>query len=406
MNNNFYLFLPLKNNSELQLGSAVLTWVYEDNHNNLHIAKGSLSDAVASTTGHFITVVIPGEDVLFLQAEVPGKNIQRVQQAVPYLLEDSFIDDVDDLYFAIMKSNADTGNQYDISVINRRYFESIIKQLEAVDIYADIITADYFLNKNNILLFDGERIVFNSEKLKFSSDFNGLKNISNDDLLDTKFINCSGEHDDKCSFEDGLEGFNLDVSNCNDTPLVYLIKNCSSHPPINLLQGTYKKKKDWSSTSKKWLPAAALFLVWLIVQGGVFIFDYIDLNDKNKRLNLEITNIYKQSFPQSRRIIDAKAQMKQKLEQLRKRKGKSGRSFTNMLSASARVFSVSKGLIIKSLRYYDGRIDLEVQIASLQALDKLKEQLQKENGYQVEVQNASSGKETVTARLQIIGAAL
>ena len=98
--------------------------------------------------------------------------------------------------------------------------------------------------------------------------------------------------------------------------------------------------------------------------------------------------------------------MKQKLDQLRKRKGKSGRSFTNMLSASARVFSVSKGLIIKSLRYYDGRIDLEVQIASLQALDKLKEQLQKENGYQVEVQNASSGKETVTARLQIIGAAL
>ena len=188
--------------------------------------------------------------------------------------------------------------------------------------------------------------------------------------------------------------------------MIYLTKNCSNHSYINLLQGAYKKKKDWSSTSKKWLPAAALFLVWLVVQGGVFIFDYIDLNEKNKRLNSEITNIYKQSFPQSRRIIDAKAQMKQKLDQLRKSKGKSGRSFTNMLSTSARVFSASKGLIIKSLRYYDGRINLEIQISSLQALDKLKEQLQKNNGYQVEIQNASSGKETVTARLQIIGAAL
>ena len=405
MSKNFYLFLPL-NNSDLQLESAVLSWVYEDDHNQLQMTKGSLSDAVISAADHFITIVMPGEDVLFLQAEVPGKNIQRVQQAVPYVLEDSVIDDVDDLYFAISKPNTAPDNQYDISVINSDYFESVIKQLETVGIYADVMTADYFLNENNILLFDGERIVFNSDKLKFSSDINGLKNISKDVLDGAKLVDCSGEKQGEGSFENKLKDFNLDVLNCNDASLVYLIKNCSNHPSVNLLQGTYKKKKDWSSTSKKWLPAAALFLVWLIVQGGVFVFDYIDLNDKNKRLNLEITNIYKQSFPQSRRIIDAKAQMKQKLDQLRKRKGKSGRSFTNMLSASARVFSVSKGLIIKSLRYYDGRIDLEVQIASLQALDKLKEQLQKENGYQVEVQNASSGKETVTARLQIIGAAL
>ena len=406
MNKNFYLFLPLNNNSDLQLESDVLTWVYEDSQSQLQIETGSLSDAVVTASDHFITVVIHGEDVLFLQAEVPGKNIQRVQQAVPYVLEDSVIDDVDDLYFAISKSNTAPDNQYDISVINRDYFESIIKQLEIVGIYADVMTADYFLNKNNVLLFDGDRIVFNSDKLKFSSDINGLKNICNDELIGAKLVDCSGKQEGNRSFGDRLEGLNLDIFNCNDTSLLYLIKNCSNNPSINLLQGIYKKKKDWSNTSKKWLPAAALLLVWLIVQGGMFVFDYIDLNEKNKHLNLEITNIYKQSFPQSRRIIDAKAQMKQKLDQLRKRKGKSGRSFTNMLSTSARVFSTSKGLIIKSLRYYDGRINLEIQIASLQALDKLKEQLLKENGYQVEVQNASSGKETVTAQLQIIGAAL
>ena len=75
-----------------------------------------------------------------------------------------------------------------------------------------------------------------------------------------------------------------------------------------------------------------------------------------------------------------------------------------MLSASAKVFSQNKGLIIKSLRYYDGLINLEIQISSLQALDKLKEKLINENGYKVEIQNASSGKDTVSARLQIKGA--
>ena len=119
-----------------------------------------------------------------------------------------------------------------------------------------------------------------------------------------------------------------------------------------------------------------------------------------------ITKIYKKAFPKSRRIIDAKAQMQQKLTSLKKRKGQSGRSFTEMLSGSAEIFSRTKGLKIKSLRYYDGHINLELQIASLQALDKLKGQLSKEKGYQVEIQNASSEKETVTARIQIIGAEL
>ena len=121
---------------------------------------------------------------------------------------------------------------------------------------------------------------------------------------------------------------------------------------------------------------------------------------------MHLITIYKKTFPQSRRIIDAKAQMQQKLADLKKRKGQSGRSFTEMLSNSASVIAGAKGLTIKSLRYYDGRINLEIQIASLQALDKIKDQLNKENGYQVEIQNASSGKENVTARIQITGAKL
>ena len=76
-----------------------------------------------------------------------------------------------------------------------------------------------------------------------------------------------------------------------------------------------------------------------------------------------------------------------------------------MLSGSAAIFAKTPGLKIKTLRYYDGRINLELKVANLQALDKLKLQLINDKGYQVEIQNASSGKEFVTARIQITGAA-
>ena len=97
--------------------------------------------------------------------------------------------------------------------------------------------------------------------------------------------------------------------------------------------------------------------------------------------------------------------MESQLLGLKKRKGASGRGFTEMLSGSAAIFAKTPGLKIKTLRYYDGRINLELNIASLQALDKLKLQLINEKGYEVDIQNASAGKENVTARLQITGAA-
>lgn len=408
MSASFFLFLPARSNEITELESVTLSWVYEDINNELKLAHGLLSDAAMAAAQKHITVVVPGEDVLFLTAEVPGKNIQRAQQAVPYVLEDSVIDDVDELYFSIKKSNADNlDNQYDVSVINKDYFESVLEQLENLGVYADAMIADYLLlTEDSSLFFDGARVLFNGSKVKFSSAIDSAVFL-NDEFLNNnkelKLINCDKTSDKNQDLTKLIENFGFIEERCESHPLLCLVKNRSNNN-INLLQGVYKKKKDWSQAGKTWLPATVLFFVWLVVQGGLFFFDYIGLSKKNQQLNTEITKIYKNTFPKSRRIIDAKAQMQQKLASLKKRKGQSGRSFSEMLSNSASIFSRTKGLVIKSLRYYDGRINLEIKISSLQALDKLKEQLNKEKGYQVEIQNASSGKDMVTARLQITGA--
>lgn len=404
----FFLFFPARKSQEAELNSLTLSWVYEDINNDFKLGHGLLSDVASAAAQKNITVVLPGEDVLFLTAEVPGKNIQRVQQAIPYVLEDKVIDDVDALYFAIKKSAEDNlDDQYDVSIINKAYFESLIKQLESASVFADKMIADYFLlADSSSLFFDGERVLFNGSEEKFSSTIESMllldkESFNNDQSL--KLINCDKADVENKALIKLKENMDIAEKQCELHPLVYLVKNCLNSN-INLLQGTYKKKKDWSQTGKKWLPVTILFAVWLLIQGSLFISDYISLSKQNKLLNTEITKIYKKTFPKSRRIIDAKAQMQQKLTALQKRKGKSGRSFTEMLSNSASIFSSSKGLKIKSLRYYDGRINLEMEIASLQALDKLKERLNKEKGYQVEIQNASSGKSLVTARIQILGA--
>lgn len=398
----FYLFLPRRNTEALALNSITLSWVYENESKQFTLAKGSLSEAVLASVGHNITVILAGEDVLFLQASVPGKNQQRVQQAIPYILEDNVIDDVDELYFAIEKENNEPSDQtYNVSVINKGYFELVLKQLKDAGIQADIMMADYFLiSDDNTLFFDGSKTVFNSPSVKFSSSVDSALSLAGLEVV--KLI--IHDEENNTSLNHLVENLNVQKESYHSEPLQFLINNVSKIQAVNLLQGAYKKKKDWSQPAKKWFPAAALFFIWLCVQGGLFITDFISFSNQNKHLNSEITKIYKNTFPNARRIIDARAQMEQKLTSLKKRKGQSGRGFSEMLSGSAKALSTSKGLVIKSLRYYDGRMSLEIDIASLQALDKLKDKLNKENGYQVEIQNASSGKEKVTARIQIVGA--
>jgi len=372
MTSDFYIFLPNRNNQQDKLDSISLSWVYKDINNELKLAHGLLDDAARASDQHHITIVLPGEDVLFLKAEVPGKNIQRVRQAVPYVLEDNVIDDVDDLYFAINKENSEPNNKYNVAVVNKEYFESVIYELAKAGIQADTMTADYLLlADNNTLLFDGERVIFNGANLKFSSSLESTINLN--DLTEgevVKLVSCNKESKGNSALSKLTENIDFKEESCNVNPLLGLIENSSNEKTINLLQGAYKKKKNWSKDVKIWAPIAALFLVWLGMQGALFVVDYISLSKQNKAL----------------------------------RKGKSGRSFTEMLSACAGIFSKTDGLQIKSLRYYDGRINVELQIASLQALDKLKIQLNEEKGYQVEIKNASSGKESVTARIQIIGA--
>lgn len=399
MNPALYIFLSA-NFADTESFDTHVSWVFHDINNALKLVSGKLSDVASDINNHHVTVVLQGETVTSLKAEVPGKNLQRVLQAVPYVLEDQVIDDVESLYFAVNKNkeNADS-NEYDVAVINKEYLEGVIKQLENAGIYADAMIADYMLLDEDTLLFDGTRVLCNSPGTRFSTSMNIAP-----DLLDVgifKLVTCANE-EQNTGFSDLFPGFELQQTRCSEVVEICLLENRNTNNAINLLQGVYKKKKDWSQAGKTWYPVAALFLVWIIVQGGLFIYDYINLSKQNESLNTQIVKIYKQTFPDARRVVDARAQMEQKLSGLKRRQGQSGRSFSEMLASSAAVFAKTRGLVIKTLRYYDGRINIEMQVASLQALDSLKELLQKEKGYQVEIQNASSGKESVTARLQIV----
>lgn len=411
MSTDLYLFIPDNYSALIKLDSLELSWIHKNSPSELKMSKGQLKDVARLTGDAKITVVIPGENIVHFQVNVPGNNKKRVVQAVPYLLEDSLLDDVDNLHFAVSEVNKNTEaeipeNQYQVAVINRNYIESLIAELDEANIHADVIVSDYSLLPANTILFSSaKRALCNIAGHKFTSEIELLLNLDIPAHEKLKIIH-SDNDEAKDSVNSIINKYQADIIETSDYPQITLTKITKDSDIINLRQGYLRKRRNWSKTGKAWYPAAAVFLVWLLVQGGVFIENYWYFSQQNTRLNNEITQIYKNTFPDAKRIIDPQAQMRQKLQDLQKKNNHSGYGFSDMLAQSAVAFAKVKDLKIKSLRYYDGRINLEVEVLNLQSLESLKTHLVKNKGFTVEIQNASSGKDNVSARLQIIGSAL
>src|SRR5215470_13654416 len=88
---------------------AEASWILADARGNAISAPqtGPLELAAQRAAGRHICVVVPGTDVLLTEPELPVKAGAKLQQIVPYALEEQLAEDIDELHFAIGKRVGD-----------------------------------------------------------------------------------------------------------------------------------------------------------------------------------------------------------------------------------------------------------------------------------------------------------
>jgi general secretion pathway protein L len=169
---------------------------------------------------------------------------------------------------------------------------------------------------------------------------------------------------------------------------------------INLLQGEYSRKEQFEKLIRPWRSAAAIVFVWLLLQVGLLVTEYQTLVGKDAALRSEILAVYKDAFPDSKNIVDPKLQMKRGLEKLQGG-GTGNNDMISLLATTGEIISDTSGMTVRSIRYKSETLDVDIEIADLQALDALKTRLVKEAGLNVEIVSASSRSGKVESRLQI-----
>src|ERR1700722_10703700 len=125
-------------------------------------ASGPLSLATTAAAGRHVCVLVPGTDVLLMEPELPLKAGTKLQQIVPYALEEQLAEDIDELHFAIGRRVGES-TRTPVAVVARALMDEWLGAVQAVSIIPETMYADVDLLPANpgqaIAWLDGDMVV-------------------------------------------------------------------------------------------------------------------------------------------------------------------------------------------------------------------------------------------------------
>ena len=171
---------------------------------------------------------------------------------------------------------------------------------------------------------------------------------------------------------------------------------------VNLFQGEYNRQEGLIKHFKPWIPAASLFALWLSWQLVVSIVELVDLGSSSEQLSKQMRDVHKLAFPGSKPPAPGyeRSDMQARLNKLLEQQGQASGSLQEMLVKTAPVFKNVSGIEINALRYFNGKLDVELTIKQSSDLEPLKKKLEEQTGWEIKSQ-ASTVKGVTKVRLNI-----
>ncbi len=382
------------------------------------IKQGKLAELGELTINARVLLLAPSVDVLLLQADVPPVNQKKLLGAVPYALEEQLIGDVDGQHFA-------TGSRNDVGLLNTAVVEDELMkdwlvQFRAVGIQIDMVVPDVlatpyvegqwtlFLEDHSAMLRTGLQSGLAMDASNASLLYESALRLAQKSLpekvkvYDFRTVSDDPSHpwlpQPDLSKDEPLD---IEIIQPGEPAIGLLAASLNEQQAIDLLQGEYSLREKIGKLWRPWRLAASLLVGLLALQllQGLMVQSQL----KNELVNLrnQVNEHYMQTFPDAKRVVNARVQMESKLKALRGG-GRDGQgAFLALLEQVSTPLSQAQGVELTRFSYRTGKLNVTLKINNLQLLDQLKQTLAVNGGLVVDIQSASSRKGKVEARLQI-----
>lgn len=379
------------------------------------ITQGPLEQAADLARQNRVVILLDDSVIHISTVDLPAMSQQKLQRAIPFALEEQIADEVEDLHFV---ASASKDSPTFAAGINRKQLDRILDELAQVGIQADAIVPDSLClaasNEQWCALFDDDQVILQTQTLlgnvydKENFDAILTAELSQADsdestIARPKKIVLFCKEDTSAPDISGICGDDIEIIHVsyNTHPIVVYCGNYRQAMPLNLLQHEYKPKNKHAISWRKWALAASLAAVWVIISLGSKAYQLHEVRQLNRQMEAEIIKIYKTSFPKSKKIVNARVQMEQKLKELKAGGGNASSSMVALLSQSARALAADRTIQLKSLSFRNNRLDISVTGNNLNALQNLNNKLNQIQGIRSEILSSNSEQNAVTGSLRL-----
>ncbi len=362
---------------------------------------GPLSLAAPRTAGRRICVLVPGNDVLLTEPDVPTKAGTKLAQVVPYALEEQLAEDIDDLHFAIGKRTADS-SRTPVAVVARALMDEWLTLLKSNGIEPEAMYADSDLLPLNpgqsVALLEEDVVVVRSpsaspvtlpadalgEALEIAQSAPDESGAAGRGLI--LYTGAAEWHQHSSQVEALRERFDgIKIQLLTSGPLALFGQQMPLNAPINLLQGMYAPTTSRAVGWPAWRVAAMLLigLVGLHVAGKAAQLTLLKRNEH--KLDASITEVFHSAMPGEQSASDARHRMEARLAA--SRAGNAAGGLLSALEALAQAHSTAPGTAVQALSFHEGALEMKITAPDATSLDHVTQSL-KSNGWQA---NLTSG---------------
>ena len=379
--------------------------------------SGPLSLAAPRALGRRVCVLVPGTDVLLTEPEVPMKAGTKLQQVVPFALEEQLADDIDDLHFAMGKRAADS-SRMPVAVIRRALMEEWLTSLRSHGLEPESLYTESDLLPQNpgqaVALMEEDVIIVRppvgspvtlpvealGEALEIALQGAPEQGTTGGRGL-ILYTGAAEWHQQSTKIEALRERFDgIKIQLLSAGPLALFGQQLPTATPINLLQGSYAPAKASTVGWQAWRAAAILLacLAGLHLAGKAA--ELSALKRSEKTLDTYIGDTYRMAMPGQPKPSDPRRQMEVRLAAAQNGGGQGG--LLPALQALVDSRTVAPGTGVKALSFRQGIIDMKLSAKDATTLDRLSQSL-KSHGWNAELTSGNTTPGGYEGRMKMSG---
>jgi general secretion pathway protein L len=364
--------------------------------------SGPLALAAARAASRRVCALVPGAEVLLAEPDVPVKAGAKLQQLVPFALEEHLADDIDDLHFAIGRRAAHESSKVPVAVVARALLDDWLASLRANGIEPAVVYADSDLLPQN----PGQATALLEEEAVFVRPPGGSPVTLPADALGEALLIAQSGTDTAATGARGLILYTgaaewqrhaaqveaarpqfdgIKVQLLTGGPLALFAQQLPQATAINLLQGSYAPTSSRAVGLRAWRVAAmllgALFLLHVVGKGAELQI----LKKREHALDASIRDTYRNALASDVTASEARQRMEQRLAAARG----AGGGLLPALQALAQARDAVPGTNVQSLNFHAGSLDLKLAAPDAASLDRLSQSL-RSNGWAADLTNGGN----------------